>query len=149
MESFSNPSAIWFLIGFAFFVLEFVLPGFIVFFFGLGAWIVGCITLFADVPLNAQIGIFLGTSVISVLLFRNWVRDKLGMGSKAGGTLPDEILGKKARAESAIRPGENGKVQFKGASWSARSTDEIAAGEEVIITGHESILLIVKSIQSL
>ncbi len=59
--------------------------------------------------------------------------------------LEDEFLGKIARAETAIIPGENGKVYFKGTTWQAASQDFIAAGENVTIIGNDSILLIVKS----
>ena len=63
--------------------------------------------------------------------------------------LEDEFMGKTARAETAISPGENGKVDFKGTSWQAASGDLIEKGENVIIVGNESILLIVKSTKNL
>ncbi len=63
--------------------------------------------------------------------------------------LEDEFLGKIARAETAISPGENGKVDFKGTSWPAASEDFIEKGENVIIVGNESILLIVKTTRKL
>jgi membrane-bound ClpP family serine protease len=48
-----------------------------------------------------------------------------------------------------IAPGSDGKVNFKGTSWNARSAEIIEEGENVIITGNESILLIVKSTKNL
>jgi inner membrane protein len=148
MESFLTAPVIWFVIGFIFLLLEFALPGFIVFFFGLGAWVVAGITFFTDISINMQLLIFLGTSLLTALLFRNWLRNKLGMKSAAKGTLQDEIIGKTARAESPIYPGHPGKVYFKGSSWSASSSDVIQAGEEVSIIGNESIVLIVKSLKA-
>ncbi len=59
--------------------------------------------------------------------------------------LADEIIGKKAKAETFIGPGHQGKVLFKGASWSATSADTINTGEEVTIVGYDSIVLTVKS----
>ena len=145
MESFLSAPVVWFIIGFLFFLLEFALPGFILFFFGIGAWTVAGITLFSDISLNVQLFIFLGTSLLTVLLFRNWLKNKLGMMNPPKHILQDEIIGKTAKAETPIQPGQQGKVYFKGSSWSATSADTIHAGEEVIITGYESILLIVKS----
>lgn len=144
MNNFLNAPVIWFIIGFALFLLEFIVPGFILFFFGIGAWIVAVLLLFSDIPVNIQLFIFLGSSLLTVLLFRNWVRSKLGMKNTGKHNLEDEIIGKKATAETPIHPGVKGKVYFRGTSWDASSADIIGAGEEVIITGNESILLIVK-----
>jgi len=145
MEDLLNSAVLWFGIGLLFFLLEFILPGFILFFFGLGAWIVAILTLFTDVSLNVQLAVFLASSILSVLLFRNWLKSKLGVDNKAPQILEDEYIGKTAKAETAIAPGIHGKVEFKGASWDASSNDSIAPGEDVIITETRSILLIVKS----
>ena len=144
MEIFKNPQVIWFLLGFLFFLLEFVVPGFILFFFGIGAWVVAIILLFADVSINTQLILFLISSVITTLLFRKWVK-KIVLSRKHTSELEDEFIGKTGKAETSIGPGSDGKVSFKGTTWDARSEDVIAKGETVIITGNESILLIVKS----
>ncbi|RCH53697.1 hypothetical protein DJ568_15775 [Mucilaginibacter hurinus] len=150
MDSFLSTAVIWFIIGLAFFLLEFVVPGFILFFFGIGAWVVGIIMLlFTPLTINVQIFVFLGTSILTVLLFRNWVKGKLGMMRSQKPLLEDEIIGRKARAETPIMPGVQGKVTFRGALWEASSPDAIAAGEEVVITANESIILTVRSTKSL
>ena len=59
--------------------------------------------------------------------------------------LEDEFLGKTGKAETFIGPGQNGKVDFKGTNWDAKSEDIIEKGENVTIIGNDSILLIVKS----
>jgi inner membrane protein len=149
MEIFSNISVIWFLVGLGFFLLEFLLPGFILFFFGVGAWIVGITALFTDMSLTAQLVIFLGSSIITVLLFRNWVRNKLGMLKSSPQLLEDEIIGKPAICTALITPETNGKVEFRGTAWDAASTEIINPGENVIITGNKSILLIVRSTKAI
>lgn len=146
MDAFLNIPVLWFIVGFAFFLLEFVLPGFILFFFGIAAWLVAGITLFVDVNVNVQLAIFLISAVVSVLLFRKLLRDKFGMYKTSPSILEDEYIGKIALAETAITPSENGKVEFKGASWDAKSDDYILAGQKVEIIETRSILLIVKSI---
>lgn len=146
MDAFMNIPVLWFVVGFAFFLLEFVLPGFILFFFGIAAWLVAGVTLFIDIDVNVQLAIFLISAVISVLLFRKLLRDKLGMRKATPSILEDEYIGKIAVAETAITPSENGKVEFKGTSWDAKSEDYIVAGQKVEIIETRSILLIVKSI---
>jgi membrane protein implicated in regulation of membrane protease activity len=148
MESFYNAAVVWFIIGFALFLLEFVLPGLILFFFAVGAWIVAILSLFFDLSINLQLIIFLVSSVLTILLFRKWVK-KIIWTRKHSSEIEDEFLGKTGKAETYISPGKNGKVDFKGTSWDARSEDIIEPGENVTIIGNDSILLIVKSTKSL
>jgi inner membrane protein len=148
MESFLNAAVIWFIIGFACFLLEFVLPGLILFFFAVGAWIVAILSLFIDMDLNTQLIVFLTASILTILLFRNWVK-KIIWTKQPSTELEDEFLGKTGKAETSIGPGQNGKVYFKGTSWDAKSADNIEKGEDVIIIGNDSILLIVKSTKTL
>lgn len=147
METVLHAAAIWFIIGFILFLLEFAVPGLILLFFGIGAWLVAILLLFVDLSLNLQLIIFLITSIITVLLFRKWVK-KIIWTRKHSTELvdvDDEFIGKLGKAETAISPGQNGKVNFKGSAWDARSEEFIEPGESVVIIGNESILLIVKS----
>lgn len=147
MENFDNAAVIWFAIGFVFFLLEFALPGFIVFFFAVGAWITGIVLMFTDISLNTQLLIFLLSSILTILLFRNQLK-KIMWSKKKASEIEDELIGKTAVAQTFIAPGENGKVEFKGTVWDACSEETIAIGEKVIIVGNDSILLIVKPTKS-
>lgn len=148
MENFYNAAVLWFIAGFIFFLLEFAVPGLILFFFAVGAWIVAILSLFYDFSLNMQLIIFLVSSLLTILLFRKWVK-KMIWSKKLPTELEDEFIGKTGKAETFIGPGQNGKVIFKGTSWAARSEDIIEPGQTVTITGNESILLIVKSNKSI
>lgn len=149
METLLTAAVIWIILGFIFFILEFVIPGLILFFFAVGAWIVAILCLFVDLSLNMQLIIFLVSSIVSVLLLRKWFSKILWKRKHPSELLEDEFLGKTAVAETDILPGVNGKVDFKGTTWSATSDDTILKGENVIITGNESILLIVKSTKTI
>lgn len=144
MDDFSNPAVMWFIAGFILFLLEFALPGFILFFFGVGAWIVALLALLFDISLNTQLVVFLTASVLTILLFRKSMQ-KIILVKKKSSEIEDEFIGKIARTETAITPTKNGKVYFKGTSWDAASEDVIGPDENVTIIGNESILLIVKS----
>jgi inner membrane protein len=149
MESFLNAAVIWIIIGFVLFLLEFLLPGLILFFFAVGAWMVGILCLFIDLTINEQLIIFLIGSIATILLLRKWFSKILWKRRHSTELLEDEFLGKTAKALTAILPGENGKVDFKGTTWQAASEDTIEKGENVIIIGNESILLLVKSTKHL
>ncbi len=145
MKTFFTAPVIWFVIGFVFFLLEFVVPGLILFFFAVGAWIVALLCLFVDVPINTQLITFLASSIFTILLFRKWVKNLLYTKQHSTELMEDEFLLKTGIAQTGIAPGKVGKVDFKGTMWDARSEDIIEAGEEVTIVGNESIVLIVKS----
>lgn len=149
MNEMIDSRFVWVCIGFILFALEFAIPGFILFFFGIGAWVVAIICFITDISINTQIIIFIASSLITVLLFRNWLKQKLGSSGVNSNQLEDEYIGKVAKAETSISPGHGGKVEFRGTSWDANSEDIILAGENVLITETQSIKLIVKSIKSL
>ncbi len=148
MENLNNAAVVWFIAGFVLFLLEFVMPGFILFFFAVGAWIVAILTLFFDLSINSQLIIFLVSSILTILLFRKWVK-KIILTRKAVSEIEEELIGKTGRAETFIGPGQNGKIDFKGTSWEAQSDDKIEKGENVTIIGNDSILLFVKSTKNL
>jgi membrane protein implicated in regulation of membrane protease activity len=145
IDFFKNPAVIWFLIGFVFFLLEFMVPGLILFFFAVGAWIVALLLLFTDLSINGQLLIFAGSAILTLVLFRRWLKDVIWTRKESHELIEDEFLGKTGEAETSISPGHNGKVYFKGTSWDASSDDTINKGEHVTIIGNDSILLIVKS----
>lgn len=144
MDLFKNPPVLWFILGFIFFLLEFALPGFIVFFFAVGAWIVAILTLFLDLSINTQLLIFLGSALVTLVLFRRWLRKLIWSNKASRELLEDEFLGKTGKALTEIGPGNNGKVEFKGTQWDASSNDNVSPGQQVTIVGNDSILLIVK-----
>ncbi|MDO9339567.1 MAG: NfeD family protein, partial [Bacteroidales bacterium] len=67
---FSRPELFWFVIGLGLFLLELVMPGFFIFFFGLGAWVTALVCLIGDPGTNLQIIIFAVISVLSLIALR-------------------------------------------------------------------------------
>lgn len=149
MDILLHAAVIWFIIGFILFILEFVVPGLILFFFAVGAWTVSILSIFINISLNGQLAIFLVVSVLTIFILRSWLQRRLYGGPISQQVLEDEFLGKTGIAETAITPEVNGKIDFRGTSWPASSQDIIVAGENVEIIGNESILLIVKSIKTI
>lgn len=145
MDIFMHAATIWFIIGFVLFILEFVVPGLILFFFGVGAWVVAVLLLFVDMSLNIQIILFIACSVLTIFLLRGWMKRILYGKNPSTELLEDEFLGKIAIAKTYITPGKNGDVYFKGTNWQASSEDYIVPEENVKIIGNDSIILIVKS----
>ncbi|MGA1977270.1 MAG: NfeD family protein [Bacteroidales bacterium] len=142
---FSRPELIWFIIGLAMFLLELVLPGFIIFFFGVGAWITAIICLFTHIGINAQIIIFAFTSVLSLLALRKLIQKKFFYSREdRSGAVEDEFTGKEAVAQADFSPDGRGKVEFKGTTWNAESASEVKKGQIVIIIEKENFKLMVE-----
>jgi membrane protein implicated in regulation of membrane protease activity len=142
---FSRPELFWFLLGLGLFLLELLIPGFFIFFFGLGAWVTALVCLFTNPGINLQIIIFAVVSVISLIALRRIIQKKFFFNK---GTLSedveDEFTGKEAIAKNDFGGMINGKVEFKGTTWTAESTAEIKTGQRVVIKEKDSFKLIVE-----
>jgi inner membrane protein len=142
---FSRPELFWFLIGLVLFLAELVIPGFFIFFFGLGAWVTALVCLIGNPGTNLQIIIFAVTSVLSLVALRRIIQKKFFYSKEnLSEEVEDEFTGKEARASTDFGPDKNGKVEFKGTTWKGESKSEIKEGQTVIIIDKENFTLIVK-----
>jgi inner membrane protein len=142
-----TPPIIWFLIGLALLLAELVLPGLIVIFFGVGAWLTALAFLIFDLSFNAQLIVFMLSSVFSLLLFRKSLQKRWWEKRHSVNELTDEFLGRTCSVTVPILPGPaGGKVNFKGTTWKALANVEIPAGETVRIIGKDSIVLLVEPV---
>lgn len=149
IKDFLRPEIIWFLAGLVLLILEFILPGLIIAFFGVGAWIVALICLVTDIRLNTQLIIFIISSVLCLLCLRKWLKGVfLGhTGSKQNlNENMEEFIGQKAVVKEKIVPKAGGKVEFHGTNWLAQADEEIAEGAMVEIVSKDNITLKVKSL---
>jgi len=142
---FSRPELFWFLIGLGLFLLELVIPGFFIFFFGLGAWVTALVCLLGEPGINLQIVIFAITSVLSLIGLRRIIQRKFfySKGDESG-EVEDEFTGKEALAVTDFGGQQTGKVEFKGTTWKAESSSEIKSGQRVIILEKDNFKLIVE-----
>jgi membrane protein implicated in regulation of membrane protease activity len=149
LKEFLKPELIWFLVGLALLLMEFAIPGLIVFFFGVGAWIVAVVCLFTDISLNWQLGVFIGSSVLSLVLLRSWVKG-IFIGHVTGEQdLTEELkdfIGERAVVKAAITPKRPGKVELHGTNWEAEADVEIPEGTDVEIVGKDNLTLKVKAL---
>ena len=144
MDIFSNPAVIWFLIGLGLLLLELVLPGLAILFFGVGAWVTALVCAFTDINLNWQILIFLAASMLGLVVLRKYLKKRFF--SKRDTEAQDqleEFIGRKARAVEDFKDGA-GKVEFKGTRWTARCDEKVSKGQWVIILSKDSLTLNVK-----
>lgn len=145
---FSKPELFWFILGLGFFLMELMIPGFFIFFFGLGAWITALVCLFSEPSVNLQIVLFAITSVLTLIGLRRIIQKKFFYNrNNTSDAVDDEFTGKEALAVSDFGGLQTGKVEFKGTTWKAESTSEIRKGQRVLIIRKEDFKLNVEPIK--
>lgn len=149
MQSLSNE-LIWFLFGLVLMLGEIVTPGFVLIFFGVGAWIVALLLwMGTTISFTTQLFLFLVVSVASLLLFRKYGKKySHGKVIKADpASSIDDVRGEKAVATSDISPLTGGTVEFHGTHWNAESETAVSKGASVEVLERNNLVLKVKPIQ--
>lgn len=149
LEIISSPILIWFLVGLVLILMEFVIPGLVIVFFGVGAWVVTIlVSIFPGMAVWVQLMIFTIFSVTALVLLRRSLKKRFfDVDEGAETDKIDDFIGHTALVEKAISKNMNGKITFKGVSWEAISEKDIEAGATVRIIGKDSIKLKVETVE--
>lgn len=143
-----QPWLIWTIAGAFLITLEMLLPGGIVVFLGCSALMVA---------LGIKLELLTGWSqgliawfVMSILLLFTlrsfFMKYFEGDSSVQDVSEHNDIQGNIVNVTEDILPHRDGRVQFRGTGWQARSEEDIATGSKAIIIKLEGNVLIVKSI---
>lgn len=150
LKDFLRPEFIWGLVGLILLLAEFMVPGLIIFFFAIGAWVVALACVFWDISINTQLIIFIASSVVLLFMLRRFLRGVfIGhvYSRQPEGEDLKEYLGQKVTVTETISPPHTGKVEVNGVDWKAAADCEIPAGQIVEVTGRDSLTLTVKPIE--
>lgn len=144
---------IWFLVGLVLILLEFAAPGVIVVFFGVGAWITALTTWIGLTDgLAGQLVAWSGSSVLLLVLLRRRLADRFH-GFESGQQDPmanlDDPLGTEVLVTRDIGPEHrDGRVEYKGAEWTAVAAESVVAGRLAVITAVDGLTLHVRPVAS-
>lgn len=137
---------LWFILGFAFLLLELATPAFIALFFGIGAWATSLTTFLALTPrFDLQIVLFVSVSLLTLLLFRKKSRrsrGKIGPKHEEAHTI-DTMVGSRGTALEEIGA-SGGRVEVFGTAWQAVSDESIKKGSVVEVVSRDNLTLKVK-----
>lgn len=144
-----NNFLIWFIVGIVFLLAELIMPGFIIFFFGIGGLVTSlCTYLFGITSVVIQIIIFLTSSLLSLVLLRNFFSSLFKGKVDSVNKLKDEFIGRRAIVIKEIKPNSlHGKIEINGTHWEADSEFYIEKDSVVEITGRRDLTLIVKPVE--
>jgi inner membrane protein len=148
-ETMSNE-LLWFVCGLIFLLAEFMIPGFVIFFFGVGAWVVALLLwMNVDLSFTSQLFIFLLSSIVSLVAFRRYGKKYFQGKVKTDDAQKfDDVRGERAVVTTDITPkGVGGKVEFHGTMWNADSETAISKGTIVEIVERNNLMLKVKPVQ--
>ena len=147
IKEFLRPELIWFVIGLLLLLGEFVAPGLVIFFFGVGAWVTALLCWLTSIGVNLQLLVFLVVSVVSLLALRKWLKGVFYGHITGEQSLTEDLqdfIGERAVVTEAIAHKRPGKVELHGTDWEACADQEIAVGTAVEIIAKKNITLTVK-----
>jgi len=115
----------WMILGLVLLACEIMTPGtFFFMFLGISGLLTGLVAWVGpDLPAWLPWLLFSIFSAVSVAFFRKPLMEKFKLSGKQGHKV-DSLIGENALALEDIPPGAIGKVELRGASWTARNTGD-------------------------
>ena len=131
---------IWLYFGVFLMLLELLLPGFVVFFFGLAALTVGGLFFLVGDSFGgtAQFATFAVLSILYLLTLRRTFA-RLFKGNKDSKAEVDELVGHVGKVTAAIHPPAEGRVHIGDAEWSATAQEAIEVGQVVQVKSRQNL----------
>jgi membrane protein implicated in regulation of membrane protease activity len=134
---------LWIVLGLVLIAFELATPGgFFVIFFGIGALCVGALVLLGVVDaIWVQWLLFPLVALVTLRLFRQPMLGLMRIGQD--GHEVDSLVGEVAIAAADIPPGQHGRAELRGSSWSARNVDTntLAAGQRCRVVAVQGLML--------
>lgn len=153
MEAFLEwftPASAWFLAGIILFLLELAIPGLVLLFFGIGAWITALFSLKDSFAAQTafQFILFTGSSILSLVLLRQRLTEMFyGKEVVEIKGRDADFVGKYVTVSKEIKPNIEGRVDLNGSLWKAISKENLKKGETVLVIEKNNLTLTVQSIQ--
>ncbi len=145
-----RPEFFWLIVGVVLLLLEFLVPGVILVFFGIGGILTAILVWTGIIESYAgQLIVFGATSLVLLFLLRRTLSRHFrgGVTRQADYDERAEYAGKTARVIRRIVPNSSeGRIHFEGAEWNAESDETIEIGALVEITGKENITYTVRAL---
>ena len=143
----SDPAFVWAVAGLVLLAAEFLVPGFVIFFFGVGALTTAVASLLLP-PVAGSLALQGVVWAVGSILSLRFLRRRFSRIFR-GGTAESpatEDLGESVVVTERIAPDEPGRVRYRGTSWKAIShTESFEPGDRAQIVHEEGLTLIVTS----
>ena len=140
---------LWIYAGAALMLLELIVPGFILCFFGLSAATVGTLRFaFGEAfTLTWQLAAFSVFSILYIVLLRRCLQRVFVGGKVETKTdFDNESVGRVGKLTEAIRPPLTGRVMLGDAEWTAAADCPIEAGADVRVVAQQNLTMKVEEV---
>ena len=145
-----DPALYWLVIGVMLFFLEMAVPGFILFFFGVGALVTALAAWLTPISIAWQLALFIASSLILVLGLRKLIQNTFFSPAKRDGAVDVDVMhavaGDKGVVSMSIVPPAEGRIKYSGTSWRASADEPIEAGEIVAIVWQKDLVIHVEKV---
>ena len=138
--SLMSPAWVWLFIGVFLMVAELISPGFVIFFFGLGAVTVALFKwLIPGMTCAWQLALFSLLSIAYLVLLRNWLKGVFQGDTDTSYKIESEYVGRIGMVTEATGPDVPGRIVLGDAEWSARSETPIQPGVKVKVVEQKNL----------
>jgi membrane protein implicated in regulation of membrane protease activity len=137
----------WLIMGVMLLFLELAVPGFILFFFGLGALITSLAAYLFGLSLSWQLALFILASLASLFSLRNIIQKQFLHPSVEE---DEDILlvevGGKGVVTTRIEPPAEGRIKYSGTFWRATAGETIDEGEIISVVSEKDLIIHVRKV---
>jgi len=153
MEDFQMLYWYWLVFGMILILLELTVPSFTIFWFGLGALVVGFLLMLAPgISLTMQILVWIVASSAFVLFWFKFFKPRMIDRTKAG-ISREAVLGETAMVTRVPEGDRRGEMRFAvpmlgSDSWPFICADDVAVGERVMVQDVSGNTMVVKKVTS-
>ena len=145
-----NPALYWLITGVMLFCLGLALPGFVLFFFALGALVTALIANFFPIDVSWQLGLFIVVSLSTLFSLRGAIERRFfSSAPKQDEDASDQVLvapGERGVVSATITPPTEGRINCAGSSWRATADEMIEEGEIVAVVCQKGLLIHVERV---
>jgi membrane protein implicated in regulation of membrane protease activity len=147
-----DPALYWLTIGVMLFFLEMAVPGFVLFFFALGALVTALVAWLTPVSIAWQLALFIAASLGSLWSLRGIIQKKfLASASGDGDEDADEdlmraVAGERGVVSMTITPPAAGQIKYSGTFWKATADEHIEEGEIISVVLQKGLIIHVEKV---
>lgn len=145
-----HPALYWLIIGVMLFFLELALPGFVLFFFALGALGTALTAYLFPIGLAWQLALFMVASLLALFFLREVIQKRFftaaAKGKKADVDQALVAAGERGVVSMTIVPPAEGRIKCSGSTWRATADERIEDGEIIAVVRQEGLVIHVERV---
>ncbi|WP_457577365.1 NfeD family protein [Desulfomarina sp.] len=142
----------WLIMGVMLLFLEMALPGFVLFFFGLGALVTSLVTYLYPLSISWQLALFIVASLACLfslrdIIQRRFFKQPTGEGEdKVDEDVLLAVAGERGVVCMTIVPPKEGRIKYAGTFWRATADERIDEGEIISVVSQDGLIIHVEKV---